>query len=71
MAARVAPDDVPAAHQAMHHIMAKANWDDGAFFHFLVKGVKYATLYGHGGPCPSVVNNALSQGLNQRQYRLW
>ena len=30
MAARVEPDQVQAAHQSMHHVVAKAEWDDAA-----------------------------------------
>ena len=30
MAARVEPGRVCAAHQSLHHFVAKANWDDGA-----------------------------------------
>jgi len=30
MAARIEPDRVQAAHQSMHHIVAKAEWDDAA-----------------------------------------
>ena len=30
MAARVEPDRVQAAHQSMHHVVAKAQWDDAA-----------------------------------------
>src|ERR671928_217269 len=30
MAARIAPDRVQAAHQSLHHVVAKAEWDDAA-----------------------------------------
>jgi SRSO17 transposase len=30
MAARVCPDNVRSAHQSMHHLVADADWDDGA-----------------------------------------
>ena len=30
MAARLAPDRVQAAHQSLHHVVAKAEWDDAA-----------------------------------------
>src|SRR5919202_2735727 len=30
MAARIAPDRVQAAHQSLHHVAAKAEWDDAA-----------------------------------------
>ena len=30
MAARIAPGRVQAAHQSLHHVVAKAEWDDAA-----------------------------------------
>ena len=30
MAARIEPDRVQAKHQSMHHVVAKAEWDDAA-----------------------------------------
>ena len=30
MAARVHPEDVPSAHQSMHHLVAASDWSDAA-----------------------------------------
>src|ERR687884_626708 len=30
IAARLAPERVPAAHQSLHHLVAQAEWDDAA-----------------------------------------
>ena len=40
MAARIAPGRVQAAHQSLHHVVAKADWDDAA----LLRGVRDLVL---------------------------
>src|SRR3712207_294531 len=40
MAARIAPGRVQAAHQSLHHVVAKAEWDDAA----MLRAVREAVL---------------------------
>ena len=47
MAARMAPDRVQAAHQSMHHVVAKAPWDDAALL-AAVRGQVIPALERHG-----------------------
>lgn len=56
MAARVAPDNTPSAHQAMHHIVAQANWDDGALLS-AVAGQVLPELTRNSGPVHWIVDD--------------
>jgi SRSO17 transposase len=56
MAARVAPDNTPAAHQAMHHIVAQANWDDEAVLSATAEQV-VPELTRHGDPVVWIVDD--------------
>jgi len=47
MAARMAPERVQAAHQSMHHVVAKAPWDDAALL-AAVRGQVIPALERHG-----------------------
>ena len=47
MAARMAPARVQAAHQSMHHVVAKAPWDDAALL-AAVRGQVIPALERHG-----------------------
>jgi SRSO17 transposase len=47
MAARIEPDRVQAAHQSMHHVVAKAEWDDAAVLG-AVRGQVLPALERHG-----------------------
>jgi hypothetical protein len=47
MAARVAPARVQAAHQSLHHVVAKAEWDDAALLRAVREQVLPA-IEGHG-----------------------
>ena len=47
MAARMEPDRVQAAHQSMHHVVAKAEWDDDAVL-AAVRGQVLPALERHG-----------------------
>ena len=47
MAARIEPDRVQAAHQSMHHVVAKAEWDDAAMLG-AVRGQVLPALERHG-----------------------
>ena len=38
MAARVAPERVQAAHQSLHHLVAKADWSDDAVLYPSAEG---------------------------------
>jgi SRSO17 transposase len=47
MAARIEPDRVQAAHQSMHHVVAKAEWDDAAVLG-AVRGQVLPAMERHG-----------------------
>src|ERR671921_855955 len=47
MAARIAPGRVQAAHQSLHHVVAKAEWDDAALLR-TVRGLVLPAIERHG-----------------------
>lgn len=56
MAARVHPEDVRSAHQAMHHLVAHAQWSDEALLATVTKQVLPALTRG-GGPCHWIIDD--------------
>jgi SRSO17 transposase len=56
MAARMEPDRVQAAHQSMHHVVAKAEWDDAAVLG-AVRGQVLPAMERHGPIAYWIVDN--------------
>lgn len=73
MAARVHPENVPSAHQSMHHLVAASEWSDSALLAAVASEVVPALTRG-GAPCAWIIDDTgmpkkgvLSVGV-ARQY---
>jgi len=57
MAARVHPQDVPSAHQSMHHLVSTSDWSDEAMLVAVVAQILPALARSEDGPCYWIVDD--------------
>jgi SRSO17 transposase len=57
MAARVQPQDVPSAHQSMHHLVADSDWSDAGVLAAVARAVVPVLTASGPGPCYWVIDD--------------